>query len=86
MAGLVPATYVSVLNLKTWMPGTRLVPGPAKGRSRAGHDAGTIVPSSGMTDTRSTRRLDQPFGGGAGFLGDLGAGQHASDLLTSAFR
>ena len=28
------------------------------------------------------RRLDQAFGGGAGLVGDLGAGQHAGDLLA----
>lgn len=35
--------------------------------------------------TISTRRFDQPLGGGAGFVGDLGASQHAGDLLTPAF-
>ena len=34
--------------------------------------------------TASTRRLDQPLGGGAGLVGDLGAGQHAGDLLAAA--
>src|ERR1700742_648764 len=29
------------------------------------------------------RRLDQPFGGGAGLGGDLGAGEHAGDLLAA---
>jgi hypothetical protein len=40
MAGLVPAIHVFVHSNKTWMPGTRLVLGPAEGRTR--------VP--GMTD------------------------------------
>ena len=30
------------------------------------------------------RRLEQPVGGGAGFGGDLGAGQHAGDFLAAA--
>jgi tRNA(adenine34) deaminase len=36
MAGLVPAIHVFyvALCIKTWMPGTRLVPGPAEGRTR----------------------------------------------------
>src|SRR5262245_2264381 len=33
MAGLVPAIHVFI-PLKSWMPGTRLVLGPAEGRSR----------------------------------------------------
>ena len=28
-------------------------------------------------------RLQQPLGGGAGFVGDLGAGEHARDLLAA---
>ena len=35
--------------------------------------------------TISTRGLDQPLGGGASFVGDLGAGEHAGDLLAPAF-
>ena len=35
MAGLVPAIYVLMCHpAKTWMPGTRLVLGPAEGRTR----------------------------------------------------
>ena len=37
------------------------------------------------TRTISTRGLDQPLGGGAGFVGDLGASQHAGNLLAPAF-
>jgi hypothetical protein len=33
MAGLVPAIHV-LIPLKSWMPGTRLVLGPAEGRTR----------------------------------------------------
>jgi hypothetical protein len=34
--------------------------------------------------TISTRCLDQPFGRGAGFVGDFCTGQHAGDFLPSA--
>ena len=35
--------------------------------------------------TISTRGLDQPLGSGACFVGDLGASEHAGDLLAPAF-
>jgi hypothetical protein len=40
MAGLVPAIYVLTAStfFKAWMPGTRLVLGPAKPDPSAGHD------------------------------------------------
>ena len=42
-----------------------------------------LLASLGPGMTVSTCRADQPFGGGAGFGGDLGAGQHARDLLAA---
>jgi hypothetical protein len=46
MAGLVPAIHVlTALKIcKAWMPGTRLVLGPAKPDPSAGHDEGTRFP------------------------------------------
>jgi hypothetical protein len=39
MAGLVPAIRVFTLQtLKTWMPGNKVTPGPAKPDPGAGHD------------------------------------------------
>jgi hypothetical protein len=64
MAGLVPAIHVFALGtfLKTWMPGTRLVLGPAKPDPSAGHDgvgdASFEPPQSGAPQMDMRARAD----------------------------
>ena len=53
---------------------------------RSPHPAacGGDPPPPGEGNRTSARRLDQPFGGRARFIGDFGAGQHARDFLAAA--
>src|SRR5436190_19526701 len=79
MAGLVPAIHVFFLAGKSK---------DVDARHKAGHDEeeglGLLASlGPGMTAARPLpRRADQPLRGLARLLGDLGAGQHAGDLLA----
>jgi hypothetical protein len=63
-----------------------------KGSTFAGYCAALAVEASHRRESATPRpgrgtsrrcRAEQPFGGGAGFGGNLGAGQHAGDFLAA---
>src|SRR5438309_6407643 len=56
MAGPVPAIHALLASRKSWMPGTRLVLGPAGGRTRVpGMTGGRVV--AGVTTSHPLREL-----------------------------